>query len=181
MRPSSHKTFVRNTSGNPASVRDHHDGPTNPLQSVGSRPREHLRRRCQERQHCIAATNRTQSASFAETTGHHAGDSGARLALVKALASLDPRSGLTASTIARSSAADRFCVKAGLECRPAAKIRHAEADDSTGWPTHGPPDGGSVSWLAATGRCAISCSTATSPWCPFRVGVRETAARCGGF
>jgi hypothetical protein len=36
--------------------------------------------------------------------GHHVIDSGARLALVKALASLDALRGLTALTIARSSA-----------------------------------------------------------------------------
>ena len=36
--------------------------------------------------------------------GHHAADSGTRLGVVKALASLDPRSGLTALTTPRTSA-----------------------------------------------------------------------------
>ena len=87
------------------------------------------------------------SAFTAKNVGrHHVADSGARLAVVKALVTLDPLRGLSALTTTSVERTDGSYVMAGVSS-VSVRIWHAQTNNVARRPAHGPSHGSGVSWL----------------------------------
>ena len=86
------------------------------------------------------------SAFTAKSVRHHVVDSGARLAVVKTLAPLDPLCGLTALTRTSVERTDGSYVMAGVNS-DSVQVGHAQTNDLARRQADGPSHRSGVSWL----------------------------------